>query len=201
MNHIFFIHSSVDGHLGCFHVLAIVNSAVVNIGLHVRLLLFEGKNIKEFVVIFNFHSHFDTLNWIKRHFPFTGSLTEFQRWCYPATYLSFSSILLPVHFPKGKNIFEIVLPKLITIFWIGNTCIWYKNSTVKWIYNEKQVSFPWIPATQFPSVGKTTNTSLFILSETFHALMNRYLYVCLCFTQWVAWTEEPGRLQSMGSPE
>ena len=25
MCHIFFIHSSVDGHLGCFHVLAIVN--------------------------------------------------------------------------------------------------------------------------------------------------------------------------------
>ena len=26
MYHIFFIHSSVDGHLGCFHVLVIVNS-------------------------------------------------------------------------------------------------------------------------------------------------------------------------------
>ena len=30
--YIFFSYSSVDGHLGCFHVLAIVNSAAVNIG-------------------------------------------------------------------------------------------------------------------------------------------------------------------------
>ena len=33
--HIFFIHSSVNRHLGCFHVLAIVNSATVNIVIHV----------------------------------------------------------------------------------------------------------------------------------------------------------------------
>ena len=35
MNLIFFIYSSVDGHLDCFHVLAIVNSAATNIGVHV----------------------------------------------------------------------------------------------------------------------------------------------------------------------
>ena len=30
--HSFFINSSVDGHLGCFHVLAVVKSAATNTG-------------------------------------------------------------------------------------------------------------------------------------------------------------------------
>ena len=33
----FLIHLSADGYLGCFHVLAIINSAVMNIGVHMSL--------------------------------------------------------------------------------------------------------------------------------------------------------------------
>ena len=44
MYHNFAIHSSVDRHLGCFHVLALVNYAATNTGVHVSfsILVFSG---------------------------------------------------------------------------------------------------------------------------------------------------------------
>ena len=44
MYHSFFIHSPVDVHVGCFHVLSIVKSAAVNMGIHVSfsVLVFSG---------------------------------------------------------------------------------------------------------------------------------------------------------------
>ena len=43
MYHNFFIHSSVEGHLGWLHVLAIVNSAGMNIGVHVSFSIWVSS--------------------------------------------------------------------------------------------------------------------------------------------------------------
>ena len=43
MYHNFFTHSSVNGHLGCFCILTIVNSAAVNNGIHVSFSIFVSS--------------------------------------------------------------------------------------------------------------------------------------------------------------
>ena len=44
MYHVFLIHSSVNRHLGCCHVLATVNCAAMNTGVHVSFggMVFSG---------------------------------------------------------------------------------------------------------------------------------------------------------------
>ena len=46
MDHNFFIHSSVDGHLGCFHVLAVVNSAAINNGIRVSFSILVSSGVR-----------------------------------------------------------------------------------------------------------------------------------------------------------
>ena len=63
--HIFFIHSSVGGCLGCFHNLAVVNKAAVNIGVYVSfwisVFFFPGKILRSKIVALHGSSIFKSL--------------------------------------------------------------------------------------------------------------------------------------------
>ena len=68
MYHIYFIHSSINRHLVCFHVLATVNSATVNAGVHVssQSMVFSGympksRIARSYCSSFSFWRNFQTL--------------------------------------------------------------------------------------------------------------------------------------------
>ena len=75
ISYTFFIHSSVSGHSDCFHILAIVNSAAVNIWVHVSfqiMFLYSSDNYPK-VEELNFPEA--AFNWILVFNPFSHSVS------------------------------------------------------------------------------------------------------------------------------
>ena len=75
MYHIFFIYLSVDEHLGCFYILAIVSGAVMNTVVHVsfQIMISSGNMLKNgfvgwysssiFSFLRNFHTFLHIIHW------------------------------------------------------------------------------------------------------------------------------------------
>ena len=80
MYHIFFIHSSTDGYLGHFHVLAIVNTAAMYIRMYVSFQ----------IMIFS------------RYMPKTGIAGSYGSsiFSFLRTSILFSTVTVPIHIPK-----------------------------------------------------------------------------------------------------
>ena len=80
MYHIFFIHSSVNGYLDCFYVLAIANNAATNIRVHISsiIIFFSG------------------------YIPKSGSARSYDNFSFKGNCIPFSIVVVPIYIPTNS---------------------------------------------------------------------------------------------------
>ena len=109
MYHIFFIHSSVDGHLGFLHVLAIVNSAAMNTGVHVSFqsMIFSGYIPRSGIAVSYGNSIFSSLR--KLHTVLHSGCTNLHSHQHTLSSILFVDFLMMAILTSMRWYFIIVL--------------------------------------------------------------------------------------------
>ena len=99
----FFIHPSVDGHLGCFHVLAFVNSAAVKIGVRVSLSVLVSLGcMPSSRSAGSYGSSIPSFLWTSPHMT-TGKTIAFTIWTFVGKMMSLLFNTLSIAFlPRSR---------------------------------------------------------------------------------------------------
>ena len=84
--HLFIIHSSICRHLGCFYILATVNNAAMNIGVHISFWI-------SVFVFFRKHPEVELLDCVVLFLIFWGTSTLFHS-------------AAPIYIPTNRNCLE-----------------------------------------------------------------------------------------------